>query len=130
VGEISEAVKQAIIHLAGSGTSLDRIVELLKSKGVDVGIDEVARVILESGKGVEEEYLDVEDVVGVLKWLIKKQISRVNKLFAVESMSPIPLSETTNNLKILADLVIKYSEITKRGISVSDLKAEILGLKR
>ena len=130
MAEISEAVKQAIIHLAGSGVSLDRIVDLLKSRGIDVGIDEVARVILESGKGAEEEDVDVEDVVSVLKWLIRKQITRVNKLLAVESMSPIPLSETTNNLKILADLVIKYSEITKRGMSVSDLKANILGVKR
>ena len=51
-----------------------------------------------------------------MRWLIEKQIVRVNRLLDVESMSPIPLSET-NNLRILADLVIKYGEMTKKGVS-------------
>jgi hypothetical protein len=62
-----------------------------------------------------------------MRWLMEKQLVRVKKLLGVESMSPIPLAETTNNLKILADLVIKYSEMTRRGASVRDLKAELFG---
>jgi hypothetical protein len=124
--EISEAVKQAIIQMAGSGVPLDKILDTLRERKIDVSLEDVANVILERGKAVDDK-VDVNDVVGVMRWLIEKQLVRVNKLLGVESMSPIPLAETTNNLKILADLVIKYGEMTRRGVSVRDLKAELFG---
>jgi hypothetical protein len=126
LAEISEAVKQAIIQMAGSGAPLDKILDILKERQIDLSLEDVANIILEGGKAVDNK-VDVNNVVGVMKWLIEKQLVRVNKLLGVESMSPIPLAETTNNLKILADLVIKYGEMTRRGVSVRDLKAELFG---
>jgi hypothetical protein len=123
---ISEAVKQAVIQMAGSGVPLDKILDTLRERGIDVSLEDVAGTILEKGKSVDDE-VDVNDVAGVMRWLIEKQLVRVKKLLGVESMSPIPLAETTNNLKILADLVIKYGEMTRRGASVRDLKAELFG---
>jgi len=126
LAELSEAVKQAIIQMAGSGVSLEKILETLESKGIKVSLEDAVNVILESGKDVGDA-IDIEDTVGVMKWLIKNQVKRVNKYFGIESISPLPLPETTNNIKILAELVIKYSEMSKGSVGVKDLKKSIFG---
>ena len=122
---MDDSVKKAIIQMVGGGMRIDQIVEHLNEKGIKVTIDEVVEAIM-SGS-VEELKLSPDSPLDIIKWLISEQIERVNKLRGLERMSPVPLSETTNNIKLLADLVIKYIDLTRAGeINIEKIRRSLL----
>jgi len=125
--KLSAAIKQAIIQMAGTGTPLERIIEVLESKGIKVDLEDVVRIIRESEKEAED-VVNVDDISGVMRWLINNQVKRVSRLLAVEMSSTLPLPETTNNIKILAELLVKYSEMSKGQVGIKKLKESIFGV--
>ncbi|MEM4458304.1 MAG: hypothetical protein QXN23_05760 [Candidatus Caldarchaeum sp.] len=121
---MDEELKGYIIQMIGSGKTLDEVMNGLREKGVDVPITEVVRTLYEVGmSGDNYGKPDMSDPVSIFDWLVKLQFERVEKMRVLEKETPLLLAEMTNNIKLLADLVVKRQSL--KGLGDVDYKTRL-----